>query len=132
MPSVLTTQQKNDLKLNISAALMSLKECFNLSSRQIAQRLAVNENYLSRVYNGRGNGSPQLLAGLNLLVELETFKKENEKISAAKRAIQLLTGAPAGENLILNEGISSSKIADARDEAVKYAWKRVRKKRRTT
>lgn len=75
----LTLQQEKDLKPNILGLLIDLKDNCDLSSREIAERLGINENYLSRVFKGRAQGSTQLLEGLKLLKKVIIYEQAESR-----------------------------------------------------
>jgi transcriptional regulator with XRE-family HTH domain len=67
MTSGETVQQENSLQEKISACLILLKRNFGFSTREVAARVGMNENYLSGVLNGKRAGSDQLLKALEML-----------------------------------------------------------------
>lgn len=75
----LILQQEKDLKPNILGLLIDLKDNCDLSSREIAERLGINENYLSRVFKGRAQGSTQLLEGLKLLKKVIIYEQAESR-----------------------------------------------------
>jgi hypothetical protein len=66
--------KKSHLK-TIEASLILLKEKYGMSGREIAERLGMNENYISGVYNGKRPGSAQLQRALEMLLRLEQLTK---------------------------------------------------------
>lgn len=63
----ITLQQGLSTEDKIVAYLIHLRETFRLTNRDIASKLGLNENYLSRVFNRDAKGSLQLLKAVQLL-----------------------------------------------------------------
>jgi hypothetical protein len=90
---------KNKVSDSIKEILMVLRTNFGMTTRVISRVLGVHENYLSKVLNGKKDGSGQLYCGLKLLLELETLKRNErpksveEQLADLKREIaELKTG----------------------------------------
>lgn len=80
-----TSQQESSPKTKILAVLMLLRNTYGMTGREIAGMLGVNENYLSRVFNGKELGSNQLAAALEMLLELTKIRREQEEAELQKK-----------------------------------------------
>ena len=123
-------QRKTTLKEKILENLNFLIEFHSFKQIEIARRLGYEKDAFSKLKTDDNYfGSPHLLAGLSLIIELETLKKERNEVLAAKRAIQLL--AAPGASFVLNEAepkLNSTKVApDKLTEAVRYSIRRRKK-----
>jgi transcriptional regulator with XRE-family HTH domain len=85
MTSRKIAQQELAPKAKILASLMLLRNTYGLTGRQIAGLLGVNENYLSRVFNGKEAGSNQLASALDMLLELTKIRQEQEEAELQKK-----------------------------------------------
>lgn len=94
-----TSQHKSSLKDKILDNLIALRDKYGFKNREIASKLGMNENYLSRVFNGNAEGSPQLLAGLLLLKELTELKRSgvNQELSRELEAMKQRIGEIADQ-----------------------------------
>jgi transcriptional regulator with XRE-family HTH domain len=135
MTSSLTKQENLAPKAKIVELLILLKSSEGFTNREMAAQLGVNENYLSRVTNGRAAGSEQLLAGLRLLLELENLKKEVVELRAGQAALRKFMGQSeigGGANRLNEAGINSTapeRTVPATDRPpVAYVKRRNRKK----
>lgn len=108
MSQRITSQEKTSGADNIKVLLIRLREEFQFTNRAMAARLGVNENYLSRVFNGREKISPLFLSCVSMLLELETLKKEMVEVAAAKRAIQAIMAPSAA--FVMNEPAKTAEV----------------------
>lgn len=96
MTQRITLQHKIAAADNIKDLLIRLRSQFGFTNRALAARIGVNENYLSRVYNGGENPSQLFCHCIALLIELETLKLETESLRAGKAALRnFMLGADA-------------------------------------
>ena len=88
-----TLQHKNLQRTKILETLNVLKEGFGWSQVDIQRRLGFKKNALSKLKSDENYfGSPQLLAAIGLLLELETLKKESAKIEQLRDAFREIAG----------------------------------------
>lgn len=90
-------QQENHLKSDILAKLNHLQELTEFGQLEICRKLGYEKDVLSRVRTEENYiGSPQLLAGISLLIELEELKRKpqeetiEQRFSRLEREIQSL------------------------------------------
>lgn len=82
-------QTESSTQLKIEEVLIQLKETFDLKSGVIAERLGISQTYISSVTSGKKLGSRQLLAGLELLLELEELKLKQKPKSLEEQIEEL-------------------------------------------
>lgn len=75
-----SVQEKIELTSKVKAILIELNSIFEKTNREISQKIGVSESFLSRVDNGKAHAGRQLFFALQLLLELETLKKENAEL----------------------------------------------------
>jgi hypothetical protein len=97
-------QQENEVNLQCSAKILDLKEFANLKIIDIADILGVRYETISRASLAK-TGSPQLLAGLELLLQNLQMKKQLAAIQTAQQTMQSLV-TPTNY-LAMNAAISS-------------------------
>lgn len=104
---------------------MLLRSQFEMTWKEISPLVGVSASTLSRVANGKKKGGPQLLAGLNLLIELETLKRKpsvetmEQRIERLERELKAVqTGkypAPKPEQM-LNEDQTGGDANSSQDK----------------
>jgi len=78
-------QHKTALNTKILELLMVLKDDYGMSFRDVADKLKVTEGTISKVKNQHQAGSEQMLAALEMLLELTKIKREQEDAELQKK-----------------------------------------------
>jgi hypothetical protein len=86
-------QQENEVNLQCSAKIVDIKEFASLKIVDIAEILGVRYETISRASNGK-TGSPQLLSGLEILLENLRLKKRLDALEQAIRTMQTVKPSP--------------------------------------
>jgi len=137
-----TLQHKIDESSKISEHLMTLRQNFALSNREIASRLGVSEAFVSRALHGKTTSGRQFLAGLELLLELTILKRTgvNQVLALELKSMkdrieelqtQIIPRYPEHrpQNLAVNDDDVSSNSPGAGPEMVDLAAKLMGKKK---
>lgn len=78
-------QHKKAPNTKIVELLIALRAIYGLGNRDIANRLRMDEGYISKVLNGHKDGSPAMQAALEMLLELTKIQKEQEETDLQKK-----------------------------------------------
>lgn len=90
-------QEENNIASDIQRILFSINEIKKLKNYEIAEKIGVTPETISRGISGK-YGSTQLLKALELLLENIQMRERLDQIEAAQRTMALLT-APTGPHV---------------------------------